>query len=194
MSHIIVIEGPDRVGKATQCGMLRDKLQSMGHRVSSVEVPIKDAITYPIIYWMLSNGSAKIFPKIFQWMQHLNRSIFQKKILPVLRANNDYVVFDRWSMSTIVYGVAAGLDVNFLEKLRRQLVEPDLTIVLSGPSFSHEPEDSYERDTKLQADVRVLYNGWAYLQKDSTVLVDCVGTPDTVHARIMSHIMDAGLL
>ena len=64
MSKIIVIEGPDRTGKQTQTKLLKKKLTKHGFCPIVIEVPIRSAVTYPLIYWMLRNGLAKKFPKI----------------------------------------------------------------------------------------------------------------------------------
>jgi len=173
MSKIIVIEGPDRVGKATQSLMLKNRLEAAGYTATIVEVPIKTNFAYHIVYWMLRNGLAKRLPKIFQWFQFFNRQVFQRRELPTLEAQYDYIIMDRWSLSTTIYGEAAGVPKDFTESLSRRLKKPFHTFILLGKSHRHKVEDVYEADSDLQQRVRKLYGEWAlrYPQENSTI--DC---------------------
>ncbi len=173
MSKIIVIEGPDRCGKATQAKLLRENLASFGMMSTIVEVPIHSALTYRIIYWMLQNGLAKKFPKMFQVFQFLNRKIFQILSMPGLERQYDVIIFDRWSLSTVVYGGASGVSQNFTMTLSKYLRQPDHTFILLGQSFPHEAEDVYEADKNLQEDVRIRYSLWAANNPDSTTMINC---------------------
>ena len=173
MSKIIVIEGPDRCGKATQSRMLREYLASFGIMSTMIEVPIRSAITYRIIYWMLRNGLAKKFPKLFQVMQFLNRKFFQLFKLPHIEDQYDVIIFDRWSLSTIVYGMASGVPQDFTVKLSTYLRQPDHTFILLGKAFPHEVEDVYEADADLQTEVRAHYALWAASNPQSCTVIDC---------------------
>jgi thymidylate kinase len=185
MSRIIVIEGPDRVGKATQSQMLCDHITgALKKRACVVEVPIHDNVTYRLIYWMLRNGSAKKFPKTFQWLQVLNRWIFQSFQLVKLEHEYDYIIFDRWSPSTSVYGMAEGLDEATIDKMYRLLRCPDFTLVLLGKAHAHEAEDAYEKDTVLQQKVRDLYAKWVDAQEEKVHVVDCEKSKEKVAQEI----------
>jgi len=173
MSKIIVIEGADRCGKATQASMLQSYLSRIGCASTIVEVPIRSAVTYKIIYWMLKNGLAKKLPKTFQWFQYLNRKIFQVFRLPRLEDRYEVIIMDRWSLSTIVYGAAEGVPKQYTIDLAKKLRQPDHTIILHGKSYSHEAEDTYEADLALQNKVRQEYINWALDNPDSTNVVDC---------------------
>jgi len=194
MSKIIVIEGPDRVGKQTQTRLLKRKLSERGFSSTVIEVPIKSAVTYRIIYWMLQNGLAKKFPKIFQWFQYMNRKIFQVFKLPHLEKNHDCIIMDRWSLSTIVYGVAEGVPLEYTMKLARKLREPDHTIILHGDSHVHEAEDSYEADSELQKNVRIEYAKWAKNNPKTTTLIDCRQEKKVISKRIRNVLYERGIL
>lgn len=158
--RIIVMEGPDRVGKATQSNLLCEYLWQCGKRAKVVEVPIHDNLTYDAIYWMLEKGHAKKYPRLFQFTQFLNRWMFQTKFLTSLEHEYDYLIFDRWSLSTTVYGKATGIDDEFVNYLYKKLRKPDYTLVLLGKPHAHEAEDDYEKDNSLQEKVRELYADW----------------------------------
>ena len=194
MSKIIVIEGPDRVGKQTQTHMLKETFQSYGMLATVVEVPIHSAITYRIIYWMLRNGLAKKFPKVFQWFQYLNRKVFQEYALPHLEDRYDAIIMDRWSLSTIVYGAAEGVPKEFTLKLAKKLREPDYTIILYGDSFVHEAEDVYEADIGLQRRVREEYVVWANQNPSTTKLVDSKLSRKNVSRKIREALQEKKIL
>lgn len=181
---IIAIEGPDKVGKQTQTNMLTDRLRKDGHKVKLIEVPVKSIITYKLIYWMLRNGYAKSSPNVFQTIQFLNKWFFQFRLM-FLRWSYDYIVFDRWSLSAVVYGDAGGASRWYNRLLYRFLREPDALLILVGAARSGEVTDVYEKDNELQANVRTGYAEWFLQHGDDCALVDNLGTRDEVHQRIM---------
>jgi thymidylate kinase len=154
---MFAVEGPDRVGKKTQTKMLRDDLRCEGKKVTLVEVPYNDNTTYHLVYWMLGNGLAMSLPNLFQFVQFVNKFLFQLIVLPYLLLTNDYVIMDRWALSSIVYGTAGGANPSFISFLSRFLVWPSGTVILDGRSHIRPEEDVYERDEVLQARVRLLY-------------------------------------
>lgn len=185
MSKIIAIEGPDRVGKATQSRMLCDHItKELNKKATVVEVPVHDNATHRLIYWMLGNGLARKFPKVFQWLQVANRWIFQTTKLVELEHDYDYIIFDRWSCSTEVYGAAEGILKETLERMSRILRAPDFTIILLGKSHAHEAEDSYEADLALQRKVNDLYADWADEHSDKVHVVDCERAIDKVASEV----------
>lgn len=193
MSKLIVLEGPDRCGKATQSAALVQWIESMGYKASLVEIPVHDNMTHPIIYWMLRNGAAKKFPKLFQWLQFLNRKIFQTFKLPKLERNNDFIIMDRWSLSTVIYGIAEGVSKQFTEDLYYKLKIPDHTILLLGDSHMSAAEDSYEADSSLQQRVKSYYADWAQMHPTVSSVVDCSLSRQEVSRNIQKSLHRAGL-
>jgi thymidylate kinase len=195
MSKLIVFEGADRVGKATQSEMFCDYINNiLKKKACLVEVPIHDNLTYRPIYWMLKSGLAKKLPKTFQWLQCLNRWIFQTFKLVKLEHQFDYIVFDRWSPSTSVYGRAEGLSRDYVESMYRRLRVPDAVVVLSGKSHRHEAEDVYERDSGLQRRVRVLYEDWVIENSSIACVVSCEGTKESVSREVVSCLTRLGVV
>lgn len=194
MSKIIVLEGADRCGKATQSRMLCNYLNDRGESAVLIEVPIWDRTTYSLIYWMLGNGLAKKLPKLFQWLQCLNRWIFQTFTLVQVEHRYDYVIFDRWSLSTSVYGRATGLSESYVDGLYEVLRRPDFTILLIGKSHRHVAEDVYERDHDLQAAVRFVYRDWASRHGSEAHVVDSELPKEDVHEEIIAVLKSKGLI
>lgn len=184
-AKLIVVEGQDRTGKLTQTKMLVTWLRSIGYSVATAEVPIKDNLTYNVIYWMLANGTAVKYPTLFQCVQFLNKKFFQAFSLRWMMKTHDYVVLDRWSLSSVVYGLSSGLNKKFCEKLYDKLTKPDFTIVLNGDARSSEVEDVYEANIEFQAIVRDKYKAWLLSQPESkAALLSNSGTRSEVHERV----------
>jgi thymidylate kinase len=183
---LIVVEGPDRVGKATQSSMLTRALSDAGHRVRRVEVPVKSPITYRLIYWMLRNGLAKSVPNLFQFVQFLNKFCFQIFHLVLMRWMYDFIIFDRWALSSVIYGDAGGANKRFTRFLFNRLWQPDGTVILVGAARSGETTDVYEADNSLQSNVRIGYSEWHSTHPEQTAIVDNLGTRDEVHQQIMN--------
>lgn len=192
MTLYIAIEGPDRVGKQTQANLLKNYLVSRDKKVLLVEVPVKDRFTHPLIYWMLRNGLAKRLPNAFQWLQVANRKIFQKTVLDNAPLRYDYVIFDRWSLSTLVYGLAEGLSPQTLGKMCDYLLKPHINVVLLGELQGLEARDSYEKDRALQQRVGALYRDWAL--NNESIIVDASQPVEQVHCQIVARLAEECLL
>lgn len=190
MSKLIVIEGPDRVGKATQTNFLSNFLSWRGYKVLTIEVPIRSNFVYHIIYWMLRNGLAKKFPKCFQWLQYFNRQIFQWFSLRKLEKNYDYIIMDRWSLSTVVYGKATGVPSEFTEKLHARLRRPEFTFLLLGPAHKHSAEDVYESDAELQENVRRIYLEWSKEHPAYCKVIDCTQPREVIAEEIRTKLSE----
>ncbi len=184
---MIVVEGPDKVGKQTQSRFLDHALRRYGDSSRLVEVPFNDGITYRLIYRMLKNGKAKRYPNLFQFVQFLNKFIFQWTVLLWLRLTCDFVVLDRWKLSAIVYGDATGVNPTFNRFLYSLLKNADKTVILHGSSFKRrEADDVYEKDNALQLAVRKGYYKWAQAHPEDHDLINNQGSRDEVHSRILN--------
>lgn len=190
---VIAIEGGDRQGKATQSKMLAHALQRYGARVKRVEVPFNDGFTHKLIYKMLRDGSAKEHVNLFQLVQSINKLIFQLTYMFWLWLTCDFVVLDRWTLSSLVYGSATGANPGLLRFFNSLLFEPKLTIVLDGPSFSRNNPDTYESDTELQATVKEMYRAFAEIRERNTALVSNQGTREDVHDRVVLEVTSRGV-
>jgi thymidylate kinase len=97
----------------------------------------------------------------------------------------DYLIFDRWSLSTTIYGQAAGVDIGFVDYLYRKLRKPDYTLVLLGKPHKHEAEDVYEADSKLQEKVRDLYADWVNKHPKESHVVASDRSKESVFTEII---------
>lgn len=195
-AKIICIEGPDRVGKLTQTAMLAKHINDTRQcLVDVVEVPIKSPVTYRLIYWMLENGLAKKYPNVFQLIQFFNKLFFQVFKLPLMRWSNDYIIFDRWALSAIIYGGASQTNAQFNSWLYDRLREPDVTIILLGSprTVNTGDEDAFESDNAFQKEVRRRYEQWGK-NHCQTIVITNEGTRLEVHERIINELADRDVI
>lgn len=194
-TKIICFSGSDSVGKSTQCKLLKSFLEANGNSVALVKSPYKDGLTYDIIYKMLESGLALKHPNLFQCVQYLNKVLFQvyfKKRYEHL----DYVIIDRWKLSMVVYGDASGANKNLTRTFYKTLFTPDFTVLLVGDAFkrSSRQEDSYEKDKRLQDNVKREYVDWSKSTRDKFVLIDPQLGKEVVHKKIVLSLFDNELL
>ena len=185
-AKILVIEGADRSGKETQTKLLQEYLFNRSFNVSEIEIPKYSSLTGKLIRRMLNNGSAQSLKHTFQIVQFINKFMVQTVELPDVRSCNDFVIFDRWSLSSVIYGKATGIDDEFVYTLYDRLIEPDCTIILCGSTYAKNEIDSYEADDQLQIRVKHLYREWARVHQKNCILVDTEGkTPEEISKKII---------
>ncbi len=187
MAKIVVFEGPDKVGKETQSKLLLEALQAADYKAVRVEVPTKLCPrTYELIYKMLKDGSAKRWTNTFQFVQFLNKWMFQRRVLPALLRTNDVVIFDRWSLSAIIYGNATGVNPSFNRFLYNRLKKADVTLVFHGKSYRRaKADDSYEKDNELQEKVAIAYHTWGVKNHKDHLLVNNERDVKDIHRGII---------
>lgn len=182
----ISFEGGDSTGKATQSALLSDHFRKQGLRVKHVEVPVNSAISHTIIYFMLKVGLAKKFPRLFHFVQFVNKFWWQTFSLPFIMLRNDCLILDRWHASYWVYGKETGLDMNGrLMRLYNALYKPDFTVVLCGSRRALERRDEYEKDDSLQERVRKSYQEWLKISGKNSFSVIAEGDIMNVHVDVL---------
>jgi len=186
---LVALEGADRVGKATQAAMLEEALLRRKMKATVEQIPFDDKITHPEIYRMLRDGTVRRFPSLFQALQGINRRFFQAQFLPILALHHDVVILDRWNLSTRVYGSVGGVPEEETDEILRDIVEPDLTVVLDGPPWPRDDLDSLEADDDFQRRIRIAYREACQRTPTARVLVDAGRHRDVVHREILSVVL-----
>ena len=155
---IICFEGPDGLGKTTQANELINSLNDKGYKVKYFKLPTTNTFIGNLISKMLKNGFAKRNPNVFQLINSLDKFLFQIKYLN--NNNIDYIILDRWHLSSVVYGISGGANKNIVNKFWKVLKEPDLTFIFKGENFLNKREnlDSYESDNNFQLEVLKNYD------------------------------------
>ena len=157
---LIAIEGLDQSGKATQAQLVRDQLRQGGTRARLVSFPDYGTSIGEEIARALQ-GERKYGPEVMQLLYIANR--YERKAdLERWLDGGLVVVCDRYVASSVAYGEAQGLDVDWLTQTQRFLPVSDLTILLDiAPELAVERKtkgrDRYERDLSLLDRVRESY-------------------------------------
>ena len=161
---IVIIEGMDKSGKTTQSKLLYNfynKIYSgqvgllnfpdYNTRIGKeIELFLKGNIYY-------SNEVKHILLSANRWEK--------KEEIEHLRRNNKLLIFNRYYQSNLVYGLANGLDFEWLVNLDKGLPKEDLVIVLDiDPNLSYKRSvdndfmlDEFEKDKLLIQKVRQYY-------------------------------------
>lgn len=172
---LIAIEGLDQSGKATQAQLLRDELREGGTRARLVSFPDYGTSIGEEIARALQ-GERDYGPEVMQLLYIANR--YERKAdLERWLDGGLVVVCDRYVASSVAYGEAQGLDVDWLTQTQRFLPVSDLTILLDiAPELAVERKatgrDRYERDLALLSRVRESYlrqveqAGWVRVDGD----------------------------
>jgi dTMP kinase len=191
--YIIAIEGIDAVGKKTHSLLLSAWLKKKGVKTVRISFPDYDTPIGKEIKSFLS--AQRNYPTE---LQHLlfaaNRWEKTDEIKSHLQAG-ETIIANRYTESNLAYGMANGLDVDWLANLERGLPRADLVIVLDASPrvlSSRRPgsgKDSYERSSALQIKAQKAYRelgrrrGWK--------LIDANGTVGDVQVALVAAVREA---
>jgi dTMP kinase len=192
---MVVIEGTDASGKATQSKLLADRLGARRFSFPNYETPMGKAILRHLkglIEVTEGHGdhTASEDALIFQAMCLANKCEMLPEMwrLPITQD----IVCDRWWPSSVAYGKADGLDGEWLRKIHQGLQGNDVVyIFLDVPddeALRRRPKarDRYEENREKQRQVRENYQQlWAAHAADSGwYVVNGVGLVGEIHEEI----------
>ncbi len=129
LKRFIVFEGMDGSGQDTQAKLLADHLKSVGFKVILTSEPTKDLGSLGVtIRYIL--GNQPDFPSdSLQILMVADRALHAEQIKKWL--DDDYVVICiRYLYSTLAYGFADNIDINWLVSLNRTFPRPELVVYL----------------------------------------------------------------
>src|SRR3984893_15334512 len=176
---LIAFEGLDQSGKQTQAELLRDRLKQDGRKARLVSFPDYGTSIGEEIARALT-GERDYGPDVMQLLYIANR--YERK--PDLQRWLDgglILVCDRYTASSIAYGVALGLDPGWLAEIQTFLPSASATIMLdNAPETAVQRKavdrDRYERDLAMQGRVREHYRRLA--AEEDWLVLDGERTPD----------------
>jgi dTMP kinase len=182
---IIVIEGTDKAGKTSQSRMLAEALKVSGKVCVILDFP---DYTTPIGTEIKAflEGKRDYPPEVKHLLFSANRWEKKKEIESMLE-NGTIIVMNRYWESNLVYGVANGMDVNWLLRLDRGLPKENIVLViLVNPSISArraEMQDIFESDTQLAA--KAYQNYLKFAKQFRWRIIDGSKSKEQVHQEIM---------
>jgi dTMP kinase len=156
---LIVLEGIDKAGKDTQTRLLADGLRKAGKTVNCVSFPdYTTSLGREIKRFLL--GEVCFRAEVRQFLYVANRWEREADIRSWLD-DKRYVLADRYIPAGLVYGMANGLDLEWMLHLEEGLPRADLVIVLDIPPETaigrEKAQDVYEKDIEFQARIRSMY-------------------------------------
>ena len=170
--RFIVIEGIDQSGKETQSRLLVRRLRWDGHKTEKLSYPIYTSFSGREIAAFLDDKRS--YPhQVLHMLYSMNRWENLDKLRELLR-DSDFLIVDRYYPSNLAYGIARGLDEQWLLSLDRGLPEPNKIILVDTSveaSFARKTSgrDIHERDKTFLKKVRKVYLSLAKRRKWTVV-------------------------
>ena len=182
---IIVIEGTDKAGKGSQSRMLAETLKASGKICVILDFP---DYTTPIGMEIKAflEGKRDYPSEVKHLLFSANRWEKKKEIESMLE-NGTIIIMNRYWQSNLVYGVANGMDINWLLLLDKGLPKEDVVLlILVNPSISAkraERQDTFESDTLLATNAYKNYLKFA--KQYQWKVIDGSKSKEQVHQEIM---------
>ncbi|MDQ4014582.1 MAG: dTMP kinase [Thermoproteota archaeon] len=181
---IIVIEGTDKAGKTSQSRLLAETLKVSGKVCVILDFP---DYTTPIGMEIKAflEGKRDYLPEVKHLLFSANRWEKKKEIESMLE-NGTIIVMNRYWQSNLVYGVANGMDINWLLRLDKGLPKEDIVLVmLVNPNISAkraEMQDTFESDPQLAA--KAYKNYLKFAKQYRWKVIDGSKSKEQVHQEI----------
>jgi dTMP kinase len=175
---LICIEGIDASGKATQSKILFDRLEESGFNCELIAFPdYRTPVGLNIRAYL--DGKLSLSPEVRQLLYVANRWERRDDIVNWLDSGK-FVVADRYIPSGLAYGLANGLDLDWMLALEEGLPAPSLVIVLDVPVEDTakrylRKKDAYESRELYLKKVRESYLslsekfGWTIVNGESSI-------------------------
>jgi dTMP kinase len=181
---IIVIEGTDKAGKGSQSRMLAETLKASGKVCVILDFPDYTTSVGMEIKAFLE-GKRDYLPEVEHLLFSANRWEKKKEIESMLE-NGTIIVMNRYWQSNLVYGIANGMDTNWLLGLDKGLPKEDIVLViLVNPSISAkraETQDMFESDSQLAA--KAYRNYLKFAKQYRWKVVDGSKSKEQVHQEV----------
>ena len=191
--YIVAIEGIDAVGKNTHSLILFRWLARKGVKATRMSFPDYDTSIGKEIKSFLSGQ--RTYP---MELQHLlfaaNRWEKRDEIQARLRAG-EIIIVNRYTESNLAYGMANGLDAQWLANLEMGLPKANLVVVLDASVSSlssRRPgtrKDAYERSSKLQTKAQKAYRELG--RQQGWKLIDANGEVEGVQDDVLTAVREA---
>ena len=183
---IVTFEGGDQAGKKPQSALLAKRLKSLKIKTKLFSFPdYSTPIGKEIDKYL--HGKRKFPPQTIHTLLAANR---WEKVDEIKKSQekNSVVIMNRYAESNLVYCVANGLKLPWLEGLDAGLPKSDLVIVLDVPqneSFKRKKQnrDKFEKNAKFSQTISRTYRKLA--KKKRWKIIDATQSKNDVHQDIM---------
>lgn len=219
-TRVIVFEGPDETGKSTQVYNVASALEYKGKSVYTLKYPLYDGLVGDSILGCLKNGVDNVIEMklsergcvstgvMFSLMQSINKFFGMNQLYNLAKFGHfDYILVDRYLMSSYVYDVARSRISNnsedehlvnsindavdsFIRYFQKEYDFPSFEYIVFKPSENiknltiakKREQDNFDKDTKLKSEVIKCFDEFTkrdIITKNGGVLFDVIYTVDT---------------
>lgn len=188
----IVIYGINGTGKSTQVKKTLEYLKKKKIKVNYLKYPIYDLEPEgPFIDKYLRNPQfRKENPQTTDELQKKyakNRKRFEPKLKEMLK-KGDWVLAEDYVGTGVCWGLTWGADLEYLEEINRNLLQPDLAILLHGKRFLTALEKNHRNESNEEKmSISKNFNRLLAYRYD-WVLINCNQKVDEVSKDIQKQI------
>ncbi len=188
---LIVFYGVNNLGKTTQAKLLEKWLNGIGINAEYKKYGIYDLEpSGPELddYLRLGNHD-NLSPREFQLVHIINRTQFEPKLKSKLNEGT-WIIAEDYVGTGTAWGVGAGVDQAFLERMNSHLLKEDLAFLFDGERFSSgiEKVHKHEQDNELTQRVRKVHQELA--QKHGWIKINANASIEEIHATIKNIILN----
>jgi dTMP kinase len=203
MGLFITFEGVEGCGKTTQMRLLKERLETAGHRVTSTREPGGCPIADQMRAILLDAANAAITPLSELLLYAAARAQHVQEVIVPALERGETVLCDRFTDATVAYqGHGRGLDLATITELNRLATggrEPRLTLLIDCPvetglsrararieAASGAREERFELESvRFHERVRQGYLGLAAAFPDRFIVVDGSGNVAQTEQRVI---------
>lgn len=183
---IVTIEGGDQAGKKTQTALLKQALKKRKIKTTTFSFPdYATPIGQEIRKYL--DGKRRFPPQVIHCLLAANR---WEKLYDIQQAKKKYsvIIMNRYYHSNLVYGLANGMQKEWLKNLDFGLPKSDLVILLDvsqKESFQRKKlnRDKFEKDIEFSQNVSRIYERVAKQQKWK--IINASQTKEQIHKEIL---------
>ena len=185
----IAIYGTNGIGKTTQVEKLVEFFKSRGKKAARLKYPIYDlAPEGPFIFKYLRDPKFRQENELstheLQKKYADNRRRYQKELTKRL-ANGEWIVAEDYIGTGIAWGLTWGGDLEYLEKINKNLLRPDLEILMHGERFLTAVEKDHRNEMEPER-IKICKNFHLLLaQKHNWKIVKANQSIKKVHSEIL---------
>lgn len=169
----ICVEGLDGCGKTTQTKLLVERLKKKGYDAIYTAEPSRGKIGSFIKKYCL-HGETRVSSIVEALLFAADRfEHVEKEVISALNEGK-LVVSDRYVYSSLAYQGAAGLDLEWIEKINEHAIRPDLAVFIDVEPETViqrlKPKKSIMENLGTQRKVREVY--MKFVEKEELVKID----------------------
>ncbi|MEI7890769.1 MAG: hypothetical protein WCI36_02260 [bacterium] len=147
----IAIYGINGIGKTTQVELLVEHLKSLGKNVSRLKYPIYDLEPEgPFIYKYLRDSEFRKNNELsthdLQAKYADNRKRYEQELKNRLE-DGEWIVAEDYTGTGISWGLTWGGELDYLVEINKDLLKPDLEILMHGKRFLSAIEKDHRNET-----------------------------------------------